>query len=484
MNQNFANYIELFSNRENRKLLVKGYWGLEKESQRVLSSGELALTPHPKAFGDKLTNPYITTDFSESQLEFITPPFESIEKSYDFLCELHNKANKILDNELLWPLSMPPKLPDEKLIPIAKFNNSPQGKEQEIYRKGLALRYGKKMQMICGVHYNFSFSDRLLDLLYQQKTLKIPKQEFINDLYFSLGRNFLRYKWLLIYLFGASPSFDSSYNSVLTKELEIIKHCCPQDLNFVDKYEQYATSLRLSRFGYSSTLQGKYSISYNSLKEYILGLRKLLNTPCKEYLKLGTVINGEITQLNTNVLQKESEFYSPIRFKQYLNKGENSLDALEKRGVKYIEIRILDLNPFEKTGLSLSQLYFLHVFMIFCLFEENKAISEEELTEINLNHHLVALSGRRSDLVLYDYNSKIKSLTDYGTETFKKLEIVALLMDKAVKDNKYTKSVLKEKEKLFDVSLLPSSLIYNETKNNNETFLEFGLRCAKNNLWR
>ncbi|HOQ17593.1 MAG TPA: hypothetical protein PLC16_09115 [Defluviitaleaceae bacterium] len=144
MNQNFSGYLKLFSESENQKILVKGTWGLEKESQRINLSGELALTPHPEAFGDKLSNPYITTDFSESQLEFITPPFASIEQSYDFLLNLHNKAGKALKNELIWPLSMPPRLPDEEKIPIAKFNNSPKGKEQEIYRKGLALRYGKK----------------------------------------------------------------------------------------------------------------------------------------------------------------------------------------------------------------------------------------------------------------------------------------------------------------------------------------------------
>lgn len=478
MNQNFSGYLKLFSESENQKILVKGTWGLEKESQRINLSGELALTPHPEAFGDKLSNPYITTDFSESQLEFITPPFASIEQSYDFLLNLHNKAGKALKNELIWPLSMPPRLPDEEKIPIAKFNNNPKGKEQEIYRKGLALRYGKKMQMICGIHYNFSLADEFLDLLYNQQSNKISEQEFINQLYFSLARNFLRYKWLLIYLFGASPSFDSSYK-VLAKESKFIKEVIPKELHFISNFKKYATSLRVSPFGYSSKIQGKNHISYNSLEEYIRGLRQLLNTPCKEYLDLGLLANGEPLQLNANILQKESELYSPIRFKQQLHEGENSLDALEKRGIRYIEIRVLDLNPFEKTGLSLSQLYFLHVFILFCLFEENRPISKEDSEIININQQLVAFAGRKTDLMLYDDKRKKQSLHELGNKIFDKLESIAFLMDQGINDHKYRQSVQKEKEKLYDISLLPSSLIENEMKNKQESFIEFGLRWAK-----
>lgn len=479
MNHNFKDLVKIFSNNENQKLLVQGHWGLEKETLRILYSGKLSLSPHPKDFGDKLSNPHITTDFSESQLELITPPFKSIKETFDFLKNLQRKVENILNNELLWPLSMPPKLPEEKIIPIAKFNTTPEGKENEIYRKGLSLRYGKKMQMISGIHYNFSFSAEFLEFLYQQENSNIQKQKFVNDLYFSLGRNYLRYKWLLIYLFGASPSFDPSFCSVLAKELEVIKHCCPQCCNCIDNYEQYATSLRVSRFGYSSTIQRQYSVSYNNLSEYIIGLRTLLNTPCKEYLDLGTSINDERVQLNSNILQKESEFYSPIRFKQNLRKGENSLDALEIRGIKYIEIRIIDLNPFEKISLSLSQLYFLHVFMIFCLFEQNRYIDNNELEKINLNHHLVALSGRKPDLMLYDYNGKITSLKNIGNKIFEKLEIIASIMDIATNNNYYTKSVLTEKQKISNISLLPSSIIQKEMKEHNETFLDFGLRWAK-----
>ena len=198
-----------------------------KESQRIQRTGELALTEHPAEFGDKLTNPEITTDFAESQVEMITPPFPSIQSTYGYLSEIQRRVEAGIGDELLWPLSMPPRLPEEQYIPIAKFNDSAIGSEKEIYRKGLALRYGKKMQMISGIHYNFSFGSQLLDFLCRQFGNDRGKQDFINEVYFALTRNFLRYRWLLIYLFGASPTIDATYHSVICCDLKIITQCCP-----------------------------------------------------------------------------------------------------------------------------------------------------------------------------------------------------------------------------------------------------------------
>jgi glutamate--cysteine ligase len=481
MNWDFSEISESFLKDNKGKLLVEGNFGLEKECQRVISSGDLALTPHPPVFGDKTKNPCITTDFSESQIEMITATFNSVEEVYEELNTISKEVESSIGSELLWPLSMPPKLPDEEQIPIARFPGSENGKNMEIYRKGLAVRYGKKMQMISGIHYNFSFGTEIIDYLYRKFGNKKNKRLFIDEIHFGLARNFLRYRWVLIYLFGASPFCHPTYHSVINRELELIQKCCPSCAEIIGNFNKYATSLRVSRFGYSNSLKNE-KMYFNSLKEYSTKLRKMMSTKDEKYSKIGIYRNGSQVQLNENVLQKENEFYSSIRLKQTARKGETPLDALEKRGVKYVEVRILDLNPFEKLGLSIEQMNFLQVFMLFCLFEESSPITEEEHSKMNLNHQLVSLFGRKKDLMLQKYDNKEISLKSWGEEIFKMLRTIADLMYRGTGDNKYRLSVEKEHQKLLDISLLPSEMINMEMKENNENFLEFGTRWAKNNL--
>lgn len=478
----FSEISKLFINTDKGRLLSEGNFGVEKESQRVTRSGDLALTPHPAVFGDKSENKRITTDFSESQIEIITPPFKSVEEVYDSLKEIEIEVEKGIGDELLWPLSMPPRLPDEKLIPIAKFSDSKEGRINETYRKGLALRYGKKMQMISGIHYNFSFSEEMLDFLYEHWGSGKDKREFHDSVYFAVARNFMRFRWLPIYLFGASPSSDNTYYPVICRELEEIQKCCPDCINAIVNFNQYSTSLRVSRFGYSDSIQSKHSLYFNSMEEYSLELRKILATESPEYLRLGLFKNGEQVQLNGNVLQKESEFYSSIRLKQNVVNGETQLEALEKRGVKYLEIRILDVNPFEKVGISIEQLYFMQVFIIYCLFENSKEISQDEYNKINYNHHLAAILGRKEDLLLYSYDDGKIPLKEFAENIFEKCLYIADFMDKNSGNNKYKQSVEKQIQKLKDKTLLPSERIYREMKENSESFLKFGIRHAVNNL--
>ena len=481
MNWDFSEISKSFLKDDKGKLLVEGNFGLEKECQRVLSSGDLALTPHPPVFGDKTENPRITTDFSESQIEMITTTFNSVEELYEELNTISLEVESSIGNELLWPLSMPPKLPDEERIPIACFSDSENGKNMEIYRKGLALRYGKKMQMISGIHYNFSFGEGMINYLYKKFGNKKDKRLFTDEIHFGLARNFLRYRWMLIYLFGASPSCHPTYHSVINRELKIIQKCRPNCADIIENFNQYAISLRVSRFGYSNSLKNE-KMYFNSLEEYSTKLRKMMSTKNEKYSKMGIYRNGSQIQLNENVLQKENEFYSSIRLKQTLDEGESPLDALEKRGVKYVEVRILDLNPFEKLGLSIEQMNFLQVFMLFCLFEQSSPITDDEYTLINLNHQLVSLLGRKRDLILQKYDNKEISLRSWGKEIFKRLRTIADLMYEGTGDNKYHASVEEEHRKLRDMSLLPSERINMEMKENNENFLEFGTRWAKNNL--
>ncbi len=298
---NFYEMMRLFSNSDKSRLLIKGNFGLELESQRITPLGDLALTPHPLIFGDKCQNPRITTDFAESQVEMITPPYGSVSEAYVSLQEIRTEVEYGIQDEMLWPLSMPPRLPSEEQIPIARFSDSKIGRDKEIYRRGLALRYGKKMQMISGIHYNFSFSDELLDYLCGQYGYGNEKREFIDRMYFALSRNFLRNRWLLIYLFGASPFCDPTYYSVIEKELKVITQYCTYCCDAVKDLYQYTTSLRVSRFGYSNTSQNSYNVFFNNLKEYTHKLRQMLKKENPQYTKLGLFENGTPIQLNGNV---------------------------------------------------------------------------------------------------------------------------------------------------------------------------------------
>lgn len=477
MNWTFEKVLDIIEKTDS-SLLIKGNWGIEREAQRVTKRGNLALTDHPAAFGNKLLNSEITTDFSESQLELITPPLSSVDEIYKYLEMLTLKVNDELKNELLWPLSMPPRLPSEEIIPIAKFADTPEGREKEIYRLGLANRYGKRMQMISGIHFNLSFSEELFDVLYEYFGNGEDKCEFTDKAYFSMARNFLRYRWLLIYLFGASPSVDHTFNSVIHNELKTIKKCCPECCNPINNYKKYATSLRVSRFGYSNDEQGKFTVSYNSKSEYLQSIRKMLNTKSKKYSQIGIFRDGKPIQLNDNILQKESEFYSAIRLKQVTEKGESQLEALEEKGVRYAEVRIIDINPYERTGISLEQIYFLQVFMLFCLLENSDYINRKELDLINKNHNLVAISGRKNKLQLYQYTRGQVLLEDWGQYIFGKLFQIAKVMDATGNSSKYMECVFNEFIKLRDKSLLLSNKIINDMKLKGDNFITFGIRKA------
>lgn len=463
MNWNFTELLNLFRDDNNARLLLDGTWGIERESPRVLLTGDLALTAHPKALGDKLENPNITTDFSESQIELITNPYPDVEETYQALKALHLEVEKALENEYLWPMSMPPRLPEEEDIPIAKFNASTEGRKRTIYRKGLALRYGKKMQMICGLHYNFAFGEAIMDYLFHHYGQNRTKREFTDEIYFAVARNFLKYRWLLIYLFGASPVFHSSYKPIPDIDLEA------------------ATSLRVSPFGYGNTFQKGNLVTYNTLAQYTEDVRRLLTTKCEEFAKLGIYRGDEQVQLNDHILQDEGELYSFVRFKQSPQNGETQIMALEKRGVKYMEVRILDINPFDSAGISMEQLYFMQIFMLYCLFESSEFFSEEILEKADRNHQAVALYGRKKNLILKDYENHRITLQDWAEVIFEKLKIIAIYMDKAGCNQKYETVIHHEYEKIKDISKLPSSKICEGIKEYEGDYLKFGMARAIQN---
>ncbi|MCP4159057.1 MAG: glutamate--cysteine ligase [Deltaproteobacteria bacterium] len=475
MNGKFSKMVKLFSGKDTRQLLLNGKWGLEKEAIRVKGNGDLSLTPHPEITGEKIANPHVTTDFSESQMEFITPAFNSIEQTFSFLETIKDEVDKVISSELLWPHSMPGPLPDDELIPIARFGDTNDGKIKEIYRSGLALRYGKKVQMVSGIHYNFSFQDEFWEKLFKKFDIENGKQIFKNETYVSLVRNVLRYRWLLIYLFGASPVADESYYSVIKQKGS---NCTAGNFSACT---QKATSLRMSRFGYDNSSQNMFSVSYNSLDEYIRDIKSILSTKNDAYSKMGIYKDGKQIQLNANQIQLENEFYSPVRFKQIPYNGETQIQALENRGIDYLELRTFDLNPFEKNGISLEQLYFTQIFMLFCLFESSNYFTNHEVETMNLNAHKTALMGRTEGLMLNGKNNKLIPLQKWGSEIIDKLRVVARLLDNSIGNTMYEDSVESQYNKILNSDLLPSSQMIEEMKNKNETYLNFNLRMAREN---
>ena len=307
--------------------------GIEKESLRVRADGSLALTPHPVALGSALTHPHITTDFSESQLELITGVHSDADGCLQELTEIHQVVMRSIGEEVLWASSMPCNLPADEAIPIGRYGTSNVGRAKSVYRMGLSYRYGRRMQTISGIHYNFS----------------LPGVG--SDGYFALIRNFRRLSWLPLYLFGASPAVCTTFVEGRNPQL--------QELAPGTMYLPHATSLRMGRLGYQSDAQASLIVSYNNLKSYSASLQEALTRPYPAYEKIGIRDAESYRQLSTSLLQIENEFYSTIRPKRVTRPGERPLHALRERGVEYVEVRLMDLDPLFPVGIKAQTMRFL-----------------------------------------------------------------------------------------------------------------------------
>lgn len=370
--------FNLFSNLSNKQI-VDANFGIEREGLRVTSDGTLSLTPHPSIFGDKKENPYITTDFSESQLEFVTPVFQNTSDAIDFLDSLYNIAALEIDKEYIWPQSMPAITPDEHDIPIAKFSSN-QGKE-ESYRVYLEHKYGGKKQLISGIHINFSLSERLLHSLYNQSKKELSFQDFKQKLYLKLTRNYLRHHWLLVYFLGATNAIHKTFEQQCVDTLNKISN---------DTYSnEKAISYRNSRCGYQN--KEFIKLDYSSVNQYVHSIHS--------YIEKGSI-------------EDIRELYSQIRLKS--KDSLYSTDNLLKNGIEYIEIRTIDINPFVKSGLSVEDLNFLHLFLLYCLEKEELSYDDWQI-ESELNSKKVATEGQNLELILLKNGSEI-SLQSWGTE--------------------------------------------------------------------
>ena len=377
--------------------------GVEKESLRAVPGGGLALTSHPAALGSALTHPHITTDYSESQLELITGVHASVEACERELTQIHQFVYRSLGEERLWVGSMPCGLPGDETIPIGRYGSSNVGRAKSIYRMGLGLRYGRRMQTISGIHYNWSLPD------------------LSNDQHFALIRNFRRHAFVLLYLFGASPAVCSSFVEGRDHEL--------QRLSEHTLYLPHATSLRMGRLGYQSDAQAALAVSYNSLQSYAGSLHGALTRPHPPYEAMGLRnLGGEYQQLATSLLQIENEFYGTIRPKRVIRPGERPLHALRERGVEYIEVRCMDLDPFEPIGISAETMRMLDVFLLHCLLSDSPPDSPEELVRLAHNQHLTAARGREPGVRL-DRDGAEVLLVEWAAEILDQCQPIARALD-------------------------------------------------------
>jgi glutamate--cysteine ligase len=428
--------------------------GIEKESLRARSDGTLALTPHPEPLGSALTHPHITTDFSESQLELVTGAHHTVASCLEQLTQIHQFVYRSIGDELLWVGSMPCGLPADENIPIAGFGTSNVGRAKSVYRMGLGHRYGRRMQTISGIHYNWSMPG------------------VSGDEYFALIRNFRRHSFLLLVLFGASPAACSTF---VAGRRHGLQHLAAHTLGL-----PHATSLRMGRLGYQSDAQATLAVSYNSLESYAASLLDALTHPHPDYEAIG-IHNpgGEYNQLATSLLQIENEFYGTIRPKRVIRRGERPLHALRERGVEYVEMRCMDLDPFEPIGISAQTVRFLDVFLLHCLLAESPPDTPREIAALARNQECVAARGREPGLRL-ERGDRDVGLAEWGEQILDECEPIAAMLDAAHGGLHHVESLRSARAALDDGRLLPSARALDVmAKDFDGAYIDFVRACSE-----
>ncbi len=427
--------LQLVMDNHLYKDIWRGNFGLEKENNRVDENGKLALTPHQKSFGIKMENPYIKTDFSESQIEMITPSFETIDETYQFLETIHDIVTLELKDEYLWPSSNPPALPNDEEIPIALMNDP----EEDHYRGQLAEKYGRKRQLISGIHYNFSFNEEFLKRIYNALHVNKSFKDFKDNTYLRVARNVLKYRWLLIYLTGASPVFDKTY---IEKCVQSSEHLDEESYFFPNM-----CSLRNSVCGYRN--EKIFYTSYDSVEEYVRDLQSLVKS--KELLSV-------------------REYYSPVRIKP--EKGKDLVQALLQNGIAYLELRMIDLNPLYKIGVSKESLKFVHLFLLFMMLIEDGPFGEKEQKVAALNHDSLIMNGLQGRLFGED---RYVTLEEKALAFFKEMEQMLQVLKPS--DEIFIRLLNQEKQKLKNPKLGFAALVKSEIQKS--SYLSYHMDKAK-----
>lgn len=454
---NFSSLKDFIISNNPQEIFSDAMIGFEKESMRVNNS-RISNLPHPKELGSSLCNKFITTDFSEAQLELITPPTKGNSDCLKILGEIHHFVSSKIDNEIIWPLSIPPNINSQYDIPIAKFGSSNEGMFKHIYRLGLANRYGRAMQSISGLHFNYSLPSMIWNFFQGMESMHL--KDIKSELYFNLIRNIYEMNWLLIYLFGASPVIDKRLLNTLNDNFEHL------DKNSL--YLPHATSLRMSEYGYSNIKRKGLYISVNSLDEYISTLKYATTTEDKDNMGFE---DDNFIQLNKNLLQIEAEFYATARAKS--NHIEDKIPSINlfNYGVDFVEIRSLDLNPFSSIGITKETVIFLELFLIFCLSKEAKQINQERMEIINHNDLVVAKYGRDRNQRIRE-NGTFNTIKDSGNRILDLMAPYAELMD--TEDTRYSLVLSKMKSQIDNPDETISARIIESIKSKNISHLEFG----------
>ena len=466
----FERRLAALINAREHAVLQGGLKGVEKESLRVDAQGTLATTTHPAALGATLTHEYLTTDYSESLIELVSPAFKHSWELLQFLCDLHQFVYRHLDQELLWATSMPGELPADADIPIARFGRSNIGRMKEVYRLGLGYRYGRAMQCISGVHFNYSFPAHFWPVLAAVLEERQVDAQFMSAQYFALLRNYRRYGWLVLYLFGNSPALCASFVQGRAHRLQTLT----QDT----LYEPYATSLRMSDLGYRNKNQAGVRISVNSLDDYVRDLSAAVSTPNADYQQIGVKVNGEYRQLNANLLQIENEYYSYIRPKRVARSGEHPSQALRRGGVEYVEFRALDVSAFDPVGVNQNKLRFLEAFAALCVLKASEPIATQEQEAFDANHALVAHRGREPGLQLQRHDRPVE-LRTWALELIDSMRGICELLDNGDEQRPYSAALDLQQAKVEDVALTPSARSLKELAATGETFVQFALRMSR-----
>ena len=458
--------VALLSSPTHNALLGESLHGIERETLRVDRSGHLSVKSHPAVLGSPLTHPSITTDYAEALLEFVTSAKPDIATALTELDDLHRFAYDCLGKELLWSQSMPCDLPPESDIEIARYGNSNIGMLKHVYRRGLALRYGKTMQCIAGIHYNFSLSENFWRLLQTAEHAPGSIRDFQSASYFALIRNFRRYSWLLMYLFGASPALASGFLCGQPHQLE--------KLSEDTLYLPYATSLRMSDLGYQSNAQSALTVKFDDIDSYIRSLNDAVGTPYPAYEALGTKKNGEWAQLSTNLLQIENEYYSTIRPKRVIGIGERALGALAARGVQYVEVRCLDVDPFEPIGINLETSRFMNAFLLFCALDDSPR-SADQCRWANENFSRTVTHGRTPGLQL-SRDGEMVDLRIWAEHLLQQIGMTATLLDSQADTTAHTEALATQRAKVENIGLTPSARVLAAMQQDGNSFAAFGMR--------
>ncbi len=442
--------------------------GIEREALRVTKDGRISQEKHPRALGAALTHPYITTDYSEALLEFVTPVFSDPKKLLLFLEELHIYTLKNMGDEILWNNSMPCLVEGRDQIPIADYGISNVGKMKRVYRNGLKNRYGDIMQAISGIHFNFSLSDHFFSKWRKiSNPMALGLQDFRSEKYMNCIRNIHKNSWIIPYLFGSSPVICKSF---VNKK---------KDLSGLEEVEngkgtltfKGATSLRLTDLGYTNSEQDKISICYNSIESYVKGLKKAITEESLKYKTIGTKDEKGHHQLNTNILQLENEYYADVRPKRRIHTGESPTNALLDRGVEYIELRSVDINTYSPIGIELDQVLFLDIFLLYCLLTESEMQTASNVCYFRSNLKRMAKHGRAEGTQLFN-GSKKMGPREWGENLFEELFLIATKLDEEKGSHAYSEVLSQYEEKLKKTTLLNSQRLLDEMKSRDESFYQ------------